>query len=231
MERWTFRISNVPSPRPNGGQGSFGTDSAYAVLRFGMCCPQALAPASWSAVAALRAMGPRDAIEGMHMAQMLLLHEQVARLMSLSRQADLPIDLILRCVSAANSCAATFQAGMETLSRFRSGGKEQVVVSHVAVEAGGQAAIAVGGDIRAGKGEGVGPMPSDRPHALRPGYLLHGVRRGDPQNAPRCGAKTARGVMPRPGHRTAAAGCTAARARVQDARGSGTPAGPAGSTA
>ena len=28
------------------------------------------------------------------------------------------------------------------------------------------------------------------PHALRTGYLLNGVKRGDPRNAPRCGAKT-----------------------------------------
>ena len=33
-------------------------------------------------------------------------------------------------------------------------------------------------------------MPSDKPHALRPGYLLNGVKRGDPRNAPRCGART-----------------------------------------
>lgn len=36
-------------------------------------------------------------------------------------------------------------------------------------------------------------MPSDEPPALRPGYLLNGVKRGDPRSAPRCGAKTRRG--------------------------------------
>ena len=38
-------------------------------------------------------------------------------------------------------------------------------------------------------------MRSDRPHALRPGYLLNGVKRGDPRNAPRCGASTRKGTL------------------------------------
>jgi len=37
-------------------------------------------------------------------------------------------------------------------------------------------------------------MPSGKPHAPRPGYLLHEVKRGDPRNAPRCGAKNRRGT-------------------------------------
>jgi len=37
-------------------------------------------------------------------------------------------------------------------------------------------------------------MVPDEPHAPRPGYLLNGVKRGDPRNAPRCGAKTRKGT-------------------------------------
>jgi len=77
-----------------------------------------------------------------------MLHEQVSRLVRMSRQADLPADLVLRCVSAASSCSAAFREGMEALTRFRSGGRQQVVVSHVHVQGGAQAAIAVGGDVR-----------------------------------------------------------------------------------
>ena len=37
-------------------------------------------------------------------------------------------------------------------------------------------------------------MVPDEPHAPRPGYLLNGVKRSDPRNAPRCGAKTRKGT-------------------------------------
>ena len=33
-------------------------------------------------------------------------------------------------------------------------------------------------------------IPSDQPHSPRPGVLWNGTRRGDPNNAPRCGART-----------------------------------------
>jgi hypothetical protein len=33
-------------------------------------------------------------------------------------------------------------------------------------------------------------IPSNQPHSPRRGVLLNGTRRGDPNNAPRCGART-----------------------------------------
>jgi hypothetical protein len=101
------------------------------------------------AMGLLREMKPKDAIEGMLLAQMVLLHGQASRFIAISRQEELPIGLVVRCVNTARECSAAFAEGMETLVRYRSGGKQQVVVSHVKVESGGQAAIAVGGDVKA----------------------------------------------------------------------------------
>jgi len=103
-------------------------------------------------IEAIRAMGPQSVIEGMLMAQMLMLHEKVSRLMRLSRQSDLPIDLICRVVQTANGCTEAFQEGMEALNRYRAGGKQQVIVSHINVAEGAQAAVSVGGDVRGGGG-------------------------------------------------------------------------------
>ena len=135
---------------------TFGTDGAHAVQRLAHLLAAGAEPAPATAVAVMRSMEPRNVIEGMLMAEMLMSHEQVFRLLRMSRQADLPADLVLRCVSAATACSRAFQEGMEALTRFRSGGRQQVVVSHVHVQGGAQAAIAVGGDVRAGQGVGGG---------------------------------------------------------------------------
>ena len=138
-------------------QESFGADTQAAVPRLiwnlmqGTDGEQSDAVLA-TAIGVLRAMGPQNAIEGMLMAQMLMMHEQAARLMCISRQPDLPIDSICRVINTANSCAESFKEGMEALNRFRSGGKQQVIVSHVNIEPGGQAAFTVGGDVKGGGG-------------------------------------------------------------------------------
>jgi hypothetical protein len=135
---------------------AFGTQNIPAIERLMMTLAQGVGfrdnTFPMAAVEAIRVMGPQNVIEGMLMAQMLMLHEQVARLMHLSRRADLPIDLGCRVVQTANSCTETFKEGMEALTRFRSGGKQQVIVSHINVEHGAQAAVSVGGDVRGGGG-------------------------------------------------------------------------------
>ena len=100
-------------------------------------------------------MAPKNAVEGMLMAQMLTMHAQAMRLLAISRQSNLGVDDVIRCVNAASSCSAAFREGMEALTRFRSGGKQQVIVSRVNIEPGAQAAFTVGGDVKGGGGGGV----------------------------------------------------------------------------
>jgi hypothetical protein len=137
----------------------FGTDSVAAIIGMTNALLTGLGgleDGAWLelAVNTIQAMKPRDATEAQLIAELVLIHGQMARMLAISRREDLSYDYIFKAVAAARELSKTYQQGMETLSRYRSGGKQQVVVSHVNVSPGAQAAIAVGGDVRAGHGEG-----------------------------------------------------------------------------
>jgi hypothetical protein len=138
-------------------QEIFGTDSILAILNMTHILEMGLGKSKDDhalelAFNTIQAIKPRDPVEAMLVAELVMLHGQMARMLHVSRQDQLRFDHFFKAVAAARELSKAYQQGMETLSRYRSGGKQQVVVSHVAVAAGGQAAIAVGGDVRGGGG-------------------------------------------------------------------------------
>jgi hypothetical protein len=62
-------------------------------------------------------------------------------------------DQVVRYTNAAARMFDSFQNGLLALVKFKTGGKQTVVVQHVNVSDGGQAVIA-GGDVAAGRGVG-----------------------------------------------------------------------------
>ncbi|WP_439109814.1 hypothetical protein [Lentibacter sp.] len=86
------------------------------------------------------AMEPRDPAEALLLAQMAAIHQhtfQMARRLNHCdniRQQD-------AAERALNKLARTFSAQMETLKRYRHGGKQVVRVERVTVESGGQAIV------------------------------------------------------------------------------------------
>ena len=137
-------------------QEIFGTDSVAAIIGMTNTLSTGLGglqDGAWLelAVNTIRAMKPRDAAEAMLAAELVLLHEQMARMLAISRQEGLSFDYLFKAVAAARELCKTYQQGIEAMSRYRSGGKQQVVVSHVSVSPGGQAAVAVGCEVRGGQ--------------------------------------------------------------------------------
>ncbi|GJD53830.1 hypothetical protein OPKNFCMD_6609 [Methylobacterium crusticola] len=110
--------------------------------------------------------------------------EEVGRTRGPSRQAA--------CVEAERMARAyarltgSFQAGMQTLQRVRSGGRQVVVVQHNHIGEGAQAVVAgsVTGGLRLGDGVGVKGISGDQPHAPCSCDRLRGAFA-----APRCGAR------------------------------------------
>jgi hypothetical protein len=97
----------------------------------------------------IRDLAPRDAIERMLAVQMAATHVATIRQGRRMALADqLPqFDSHER---AYNKLARTFAAQVETLRKYRNGGKQTVTVQHVNVSDGGQAIV---GNVKAG-GEG-----------------------------------------------------------------------------
>lgn len=136
----------------------FGTNSLFAALSMANTLEFGLGKSEKSirlelAFNEIQAMKPRDATEAMLIHELVMLHGQVARMLAISRQEGLTLDYVFKAMAAARELAKTIQQGIETLARYRSGGKQQVVVSHVNVSPGAQAAVAVGCDIRGGQGD------------------------------------------------------------------------------
>jgi hypothetical protein len=135
----------------------FGTDSWKAMLDMTLALLKGLEDSPESTKLewvfnTIQAMKPRDAAEAMLCAELVLLHGQFFRMLELSRQ-DAPRSVyFLKFVTAARELSKTFQQGVEALSRYRSGGKQQIIVSHVSVQDGAQAAFTVGGNVNGGGG-------------------------------------------------------------------------------
>ena len=108
----------------------------------------------------IRAMGPRDTIEGQLMAQMIAANEAA---MECYRRAALPEQTFegrQTALGHANKLARTYATLVETLNRHRGKGQQTVRVEHVTVEAGGQAIV---GHVATGGG-GDGRRNIDRAH-------------------------------------------------------------------
>jgi len=134
-----------------GAEDAYGMIGALNTLKLGLQAGEGSVKLR-AAMATIRSMSPRNSMEAMLMAQMMLLHEAVSSMIATSRREGLPLSLGAKLIATAKDCSKAYQDGMDAISRTRNGGKQQVVVSHVNVGMGGQAAIAVGGDVRGGGG-------------------------------------------------------------------------------
>ena len=104
-----------------------------------------------AALAMMEEIGPRDGLEGMLAAQMIAIHNLA---LECARRAALPnqtLDSMSAEVSRVAKLTRTFTAQMEALQRYRTGGRQKIVVQHVNVESGGQAVV---GDVSGGRGNG-----------------------------------------------------------------------------
>ncbi len=106
--------------------------------------------ASGFMLAVVRGVEPRDQMEAMLAAQMGAVHVAT---MAFARKLN-HVDNIPQQDSAErafNKLARTFAVQMEALKRYRTGGQQTVVVQHVTVNDGGQAAVV--GSVQAGGGK------------------------------------------------------------------------------
>jgi hypothetical protein len=109
----------------------------------------------------IKAMAPRDAIEGQLITQMIAANEAA---MECFRRAALPEQTFEGRQSAlgfANKLLRAYTMLVETLNRHRGKGQQTVRVEHVTVQAGGQAIV---GNVAAGGG-GDGRRLLDQAHA------------------------------------------------------------------
>lgn len=97
-------------------------------------------------------MKPADEFEGMLISRILVLHNQAMHFMSIaaaSGQAQALIDLN---INRASKLMRLQNETQEVLNRYRRKGEQKVIVQHVNVNNGGQAAF-VAGDLNRGGGD------------------------------------------------------------------------------
>ena len=85
-------------------------------------------------------IGPRDGLEAMLATQMAATHVAVIRSARWLANAE-TIPQVQSHYTGYNKLTRTFAAQMETLRKYRNGGKQTVTVQHVNVEDGGQAIV------------------------------------------------------------------------------------------
>jgi len=92
------------------------------------------------ASAMMMELQPQDAFEGLLISQMVATHSQAMNCFNRAEKSDLIAhrEMYLRF---ADRFMRTFSIQMGTLSKYRRGGQQKVVVEHVNVNAGGQAII------------------------------------------------------------------------------------------
>jgi hypothetical protein len=96
---------------------------------------------------AAESVGASNSLEKMLAHQMAASHKQAMKLVAQINDRMAPADAG-RLTNAAARMMLTFQAGLLTLHKIRTGGKQVVVVQHVDVSSGGQAVVA--GSMNAG---------------------------------------------------------------------------------
>jgi hypothetical protein len=103
------------------------------------------------ALDAAESIQAENSLEKMLAHQMAIAHEASMRMMdrALSYEHSKPGDQIeaCRCINAAVRLMSSFQEGLLTLQRMRTGGNQTMTVQHVSVQSGGQAVI---GNVQAG---------------------------------------------------------------------------------
>lgn len=91
---------------------------------------------------------PADPVEALLLTQMLTCHEHALDMLRKSTKASFG-EAAQTWLKLANSLMATYTKQLEVLARYQRGATQKVIVEHVTVEAGGQAAI---GNISGGGG-------------------------------------------------------------------------------
>lgn len=89
----------------------------------------------------MRAIGPKDELEGMLACQMLGTHHLAMKMMARAMHPGQTDDMVNSNVNRATKLQRTFIAHMEALNRHRGKGKQSITVRHVTVNDGGQAIV------------------------------------------------------------------------------------------
>ena len=122
-------------------------------------------------------MAPRDPLEGMLAAQLLVVHEAAMECFRRAHIRDQTFEGREQNLGQANRLVRSYAALLDALNRHRGKGQQTVRVEHVTVNAGGQAIV---GAVTQG---GVGQEATDDPMQRR--WPMHLSRR--------CGARTRSG--------------------------------------
>jgi hypothetical protein len=110
----------------------------------------------------LEAIGPRDPLEGMLAAQLLVVHEAAMECFRRAHIRDQTFEGRDQALGHATRLVRSYAALLEALNRHRGKGQQVVRVEHVTVQAGGQAIV---GAVSQGQGGGDGRGSDERPHA------------------------------------------------------------------
>src|SRR5215207_5443562 len=115
-----------------------------AIFLHGQCSYQQIAQdqlkAMWRAIAVVDGVKPRDETEALLACQMAASHALAMQCLLRTRHTD-SLQRFEANGNMATKFLRTFAVQMETLARVRRGGKQKVVVEHVHVHAGGNAAV------------------------------------------------------------------------------------------
>ena len=136
------------------------------------------------------ALAPRDGLEVLLCSQLVALHSQSMEFLRRGMLDDQTTDGVDRNVNRATKLLRAFATINECLRTYRSGGQQKMTVEHVTVQAGGQAVV---GMVNQGGGE-CSEKTVNEPHAKRRGWLKNSNPPGDLSIAPRCGARTRKGL-------------------------------------
>jgi|LWDU01.1.fsa_nt_gi hypothetical protein len=102
-------------------------------------------------IAMYRGIEPNDPLECMLASQMVAVHSTAMECMRKSMHKSQTPQGKDTNINQATKLMRTFTAQVETLKRYRTGGKQTIQVQHVNVNEGGQAIV---GNIKGGKGDG-----------------------------------------------------------------------------
>jgi hypothetical protein len=94
-----------------------------------------------AAMPVLRAIAPRDELEGMLAVQLLALHNTAMGQLSRAAHPDQPVDIANKAVNNATRLVRAFSLQLDALRRRRGEGQQKVTVEHVHVYSGGQAVV------------------------------------------------------------------------------------------
>ena len=156
-ELWFARLAKVA-----------GIDDGNLALKLaeqaGGCVRHGDDDANWNlAVAGIRSIAPRDGVEAMLATQMVATHHAALAFLRRAENAEF-VDHMTTAGGLAVKLLRTYASQVEALSRYRNGGKQQVVVQHQHVGITADKAV-VGIGAPAMVGGGVSVETEERPHA------------------------------------------------------------------